>query len=216
MAVVEDERDWNDLLTPELPDSYIKRFEKKSDGDDLLETKLEYESAKTSLAGLVRKETIESIARDAADKLNHFITGGCMPEGDGEIKCKFDLGTFTHTVHENDVTFKNSILSITGADQTKSPASGFEKVQSGLAIVSGDGVVFCEPFDKKLLCQKFEVPKGVLILQQKIGEGEFLTGENKIIELKPKEKYEVNSIKFPMGGKVYPDKQRDLVFIETE
>lgn len=205
-------RDWDNLLEPEATKGMVEKFMKKEEiGEDKLETHLEFESSSG--------KAIDDVKENIENRINDFIVGGCMPEGDGEIKCKFNLRKVTGVGGPSKLgrerpraTFKGAVLSIEDADQTKSSNSKIGKVPSGLAIVSNNGLVFCQSKNKKLICDRFERPKGVMLLKKVVEDG-VLTAENKVIDLDRKERIKTDSIKFPTGGKVFADKKKDLVNI---
>lgn len=210
-------RDWDDLMTPEPTKRNVEKYIEEAQGEDKLESHLGFENAK-GVRTQVGGSTITDAKEDVENKMNEFIAGGCMPEGDQEIKCKFNLGEVIGTGEQPagggnaDVSFTGSALTIEDADQAKSSKSEFVEGKSGIAIVSDGDYIFCESNGESLVCDRFERPKNALTLKKRV-EGGIISGKDELRDIERKERKEVKTIKFPERGKVFADKKKDLVAV---
>lgn len=197
-------RDWDDLMKPELTDESRGRLVETKKEEDKTDVDLDYSNVSASSESVADKaeESIEG-------RENSFIAGGCKPEEDGDIACKFNLGgqktvDVTQGGERKKATFEKPVLQVEDADQTRSSNSIVTRVSSGVGVVQGNKFTFCRSAegDEELVCRSVDRPDDVLNLLQHVEGDKYITGKSREVELEGKREFTTDSVKFPEGGKV--------------
>lgn len=205
-------RTWNELMSAEPTSKMRERvIEQKRREQGGMDVDLVYEKAKRpeGLLGEVEFNPTQG-EKDVISSEVTFRAGGCKPEPDNEIKCKFNLGNKVQSKH---ALFTKPELDIEDADQTRTIPSKFERVGSGLAIVKDSKTIFCESKDGKLVCEAYKAPEDVLLLKRKTEKGVINLNNEITKDAEQVERVEADDIKFPAGGKVEISKTEDMVKI---
>lgn len=205
-------RNWDELMEPELTDEVLDIKKELEGGNEPLDSSLSFESAINGTS-VQKKDAERSIEKAGGD----FIAGGCKPEGDGEITCKFNMGD-TVAVGKNNigesarVKFKDASLETSDVDQARALSAKGKETKRGLAIISDSGTVFCRSKEGKLNCQRFETPENTV--KKVVGEKKGITVRNKTTDLKLKESFVSDDVKFPVGGEVMPEAKKEMITVD--
>jgi hypothetical protein len=229
-------KDLDSLTNPELSKTTggkaaMRDAESKDkDADDRLSSDVSYSSAEARQNPNSSWEDagprLSEKAEDSLEaKSNNFVAGGCVPEEDGEMQCKFNIEdpqTFRvedEVVNEFFSVRLNDInQSFDNVEQTSSRSSTLEENKGRVLVINDDeGQVFCEASDNKQKVQCTRVkPKTTLSYQKRVGKDSYRTQKGNISEDEDLEQIEAEAVKFPEGGEVSAVPSRDMVVVSTE
>lgn len=212
--------DWENLTSPELADSSALRAAQQEDVEDQgdrMQTDVDYSSSTGNA-----QET-GSAEKLVETKENDFIAGGCVPEDDGEMQCKFNLGNMRKAnitdgvpLGSKEVVLKDPSIEFDNVEQTSSRTSMASESQGRILVTDGDRQVFCESTEEMKSIQCSEVTPDSLGYKKKAGEEEFVTQKDNVVEDDIQRQVDASAVKFPEGGVVSPVRSRGMLLVKTE
>lgn len=227
---------WDDLTNPELSKtSGGKAVDFQDDkGDkpevDRISSNIEFDSAKAKQSsGQPFTDAGPRLTNSAKKRLKNqsssFIAGGCVPEDDGEMTCKFNIEDPQTFRIEDELTKEYFSVKVDGieqeinnVEQSGSRKSMIEENSNRILVIDDDdNQVFCEPSkdSSQIMCSEVE-PKTTLSYKKRLGDSTYQTQKEQAVEDKAHRQVTSGAVKFPEGGKVNVIPDREMVIVKTE
>jgi len=211
--------DWENLTSPEMTESTAVRAAQKEDVEDQGERMQVDVDFSSSNGDAQETSSAEKLVERSE---NDFIAGGCVPEDDGEIQCKFDLGNLRKAnvtegvpLGSKEVVLKDPEIEFDNVEQTSSRKSQAVENEGRILVSDGDHQVFCESTEDMESMQCVEVTPDGLGYKKKSGRNEFVTQRDNVVEDEVEGSFEAEALKFPEGGTVSAVKDRGMLLVET-